>query len=353
MSDTYIYKQNDPSNKAFLLKEGNVTLELNEKDSFVLNGPNLLFGFMEPLLLEELGSCPRLLNAKIDIDSSCEEIPPMEVRWLLGQYESGFSICKTIAQILIQLDKILIKKKDRLSAKEHLGHEYCKLYAEMVDKIGESYNKQRYPWLEDLYSSMVVSVTYVKGKSFSSLSIDSNKSAYEKDFQQLDRYTKSYSSGAYVCQQGDEGNELYILRRGKLKIYIDNHPITEIDKSGTVIGEMIFFLGESRTASIQAIEDTSLAIIKKEDLEKILKDSPNFLKTLATNIANRILHHCNAIEKLNKDLMAGVSNDSKEKDELRDLRTAISNLYMKHKDMGWLYDLFDDLSTKMAELKIK
>ncbi len=353
MSDTYIFKQNDPSNKAFLLENGAVTMELSARDSFRLDGPNLLFGFMEPLLQEELGSCPRLLNAKITSDSSCQEIPPVEFRWLLGQYESGFSVCKTIAQTLIHLDKILIKKKDRLNEKERLVHEYCKLYAEMVDRIGESYNKQRYPWLEELYSSMVVSVTYVKGKSFSSLSIDSNKNAYEKDFQQLDRYTKSYLSGAYVCQQGDEGSELYILRRGKLKVYIDGHPIAEIDKSGTVIGEMIFFLGESRTASIQAIEDTSLAIIKKEDLEKILKDSPNFLKTLATNIANRILHHCNAIEKLNKDLIAGVSNDSKEKEELKDLRTAVSNLYMKHKDMGWLYDLFDDLSTKMEELKIK
>ncbi|GMT49144.1 MAG: hypothetical protein IEMM0008_0683 [bacterium] len=353
MSDTYIYKQNDPSNKAYLLEKGTVTLELNETENFELKGPNLLFGFLETLLQEELGSCPRLLSARIDSDSTCQEIPPVEIRWLLAQYESGFSICQTIAQTLIHLDTILIKKKDKLNKKERSGHECCKLYSEIVDKIGESYNAYRYPWLENLYSSMIVSVTYVKGKSFSSLNVDPNKSTYETDFQQLDRYTKSYLSGAYVCQQGDEGNELYILRRGKLKIYINNHPITEIDKPGTVIGEMIFFLGESRTASIQVIEDTSLAIIKKEDLEKILKDSPNFLKTLATNIANRVFHHCNAIEKLNKDLVDGVSNEPKEKEELKDLRTALSNLYMKHKDMGWLYELFEDLSTKMKELKIK
>ncbi len=356
LSDHLVYKKKDVSDSAYVLTTGKIVFELNENDSFEFVGDNIIFGVPELLIAEEDGYCLRLFNARVDSNSQYKQINWDIILKQISSYHFGFNMAKYIAQTLIELDDILIRKKEFLADKEHLAHEYCKVFSWAVDRLEEQFKQKRYPWLNMLYSSNVNSISYAKGKAFSSLqSEDPNKKLGSFTMRQLDQFSQFYPSGAYVCQQGDAGDELYILKQGRLQVLINDYPIRVIENTGAIIGEMALLLERHRTASLKALDDSYLAVIKKDELEKTLAAQPRFLKIIAANLSRRILHHCLTINDLNQSFNnMGLNPDLnlKDKDELDDLRKAIRELYIKHSDMDWLDDINQGISEKLEKIEV-
>lgn len=350
MGYQYIYIQNEVPKHGYQVLNGSITNVLNEKDSFVLSGKDFIFGVPELLLREEDGSCRRLFSVRTESPTDYREITLETVKKKISQHDSGFHLVRTIAETLIELDKFHIQKKKELDIRKNLSQEYAKIYAYYVDTIGEEFSKRKHiKWLEELYKALKNSLTYTKGKALVNLD-SSAKLHIESNFDQLDNYTKRFNANSYICQQGDDGNELYILRKGKIRVFINDQPISVIEKEGSIIGEMIFLIGGERTASMQAIEDTSLAVIKKEDLEKILLFNPNFLKTLSLNLSRRIYHHCINIEKINSELKNNLSVNNVEREDLREAKNQLSSLYLKHKE-EWLDQLLNDLTDRIFQVE--
>lgn len=99
----------------------------------------------------------------------------------------------------------------------------------------------------------------------------------------------TYHRGQLIFQEGEEGNALFIVLNGKVKVCLYDEEGREyvldvIGKDG-FFGELALIDELPRSANILAIETCDLLIIRRNDFMKLLMDNPsisiNILKVLA------------------------------------------------------------------------
>src|SRR5208283_2608153 len=83
-----------------------------------------------------------------------------------------------------------------------------------------------------------------------------------------------YEAGEVIVEEGDEGDEAYIIYSGKVEVYRKGYDgkkvvINELGP-GEIFGELALFGDGFRTASVQAIEESFVAVISKEKLYEII-----------------------------------------------------------------------------------
>ncbi|HEX2912078.1 MAG TPA: cyclic nucleotide-binding domain-containing protein [Chloroflexia bacterium] len=87
-----------------------------------------------------------------------------------------------------------------------------------------------------------------------------------------------FEDGTYICHKGDPANELYIIYRGAVEILADEeNPSSRLAlrRAGEWVGELAF-LGEiPRTASMRAIGDVELLVLKGDNFVKVLYEYPD------------------------------------------------------------------------------
>ena len=90
---------------------------------------------------------------------------------------------------------------------------------------------------------------------------------------------RHYPAGAIICPKGDRGQELYLISKGSVAIdlplsrYDSAHKTISVLTAGMYFGELSFFDGKERSADVVAREDVELLMLKKEDYDKIIKQS--------------------------------------------------------------------------------
>lgn len=100
-----------------------------------------------------------------------------------------------------------------------------------------------------------------------------------------------YPRGTYLFRRNDPSHELYIVKRGKLKIFKTEGDVEiEFDEAGPgeVIGELAALDGGLRTASVVAIEDTEVFVIPYDDFQKIVRQIPDWLKKITMILVQRL-----------------------------------------------------------------
>ena len=89
---------------------------------------------------------------------------------------------------------------------------------------------------------------------------------------------KQFSPGSIVIQQGDNGNELYLIESGKLECYKlfqgETKPrLLKVYESGESFGELALLYNTPRAASIKAITLSICWVLDRECFNHIVKDS--------------------------------------------------------------------------------
>lgn len=86
-----------------------------------------------------------------------------------------------------------------------------------------------------------------------------------------------------MCREGDKGDAFYLIRDGEADVYriIDGNkkPIA-ILKEGQFFGEMSLLLNESRNATVEVVENTSLVKLSTEDFHEIMKKDEKMMNEL-------------------------------------------------------------------------
>ena len=98
-------------------------------------------------------------------------------------------------------------------------------------------------------------------------------------------------AGTMVFHRGDPGDVLYIVRSGRIKIFTRAGDGTEkvlgFDTEGSFFGEMALLTGEPRSASAEAVSDSRLLLLAKDDFDRLLADNPIVQRTMLAVIARR------------------------------------------------------------------
>lgn len=96
-------------------------------------------------------------------------------------------------------------------------------------------------------------------------------------FDRKSRYEKKLAPGDVLFTEGDQGDEMYLIRVGKVKLtkgQEEEERIISILKEGDFFGEMVVIDGSPRNSTCTALEDTSLIVIDRETFNSKVAENP-------------------------------------------------------------------------------
>ena len=104
-----------------------------------------------------------------------------------------------------------------------------------------------------------------------------------------------------IFRQEDPGDSFYIIRSGRVRVYrVDNDGL-ETDISvlgpGESFGEMALLTGQTRSANVEAIGETRLMVLSKEQFERILRDFPHISLAFVKQMSEWLVKSEKIIEK--------------------------------------------------------
>lgn len=79
--------------------------------------------------------------------------------------------------------------------------------------------------------------------------------------------TRKVKEGALLTEQGQAGNELYLLLDGVLRAEVDGEPLAEMGP-GALLGERAVLEGGLRTATLRAVTSCRVAIAAADDIDR-------------------------------------------------------------------------------------
>lgn len=103
--------------------------------------------------------------------------------------------------------------------------------------------------------------------------------------------TVHVAGGEWLFRQGDPGDALYFVLRGRLQVWLDDgaEPRWLADQvAGEVIGEIALLSTERRTAGVRAARDSALLRLDRDTFERLVNRHPVMGVRLASHIAERL-----------------------------------------------------------------
>lgn len=101
-----------------------------------------------------------------------------------------------------------------------------------------------------------------------------------------------YLKGEIIYQAGDQSDSLYIVRRGKIKIYrlseSGKEQLIRILTPGNFTGELALFRESIHESYAEAMEETEVCMINRLDLQQILKKFPSISLKILSEISSRL-----------------------------------------------------------------
>lgn len=107
-------------------------------------------------------------------------------------------------------------------------------------------------------------------------------------------------AGQVIYDQGEPSETLFILKRGRVQLYrltTDGKKL-EIDTvhSGTFFGEMPLIDEHLRETSAEALEESLVCVLEREDLERIVLAKPRVALRLLEKVSERLAGHAARLE---------------------------------------------------------
>lgn len=103
---------------------------------------------------------------------------------------------------------------------------------------------------------------------------------------------RKLAPGERLYRQGDPGESLAIVCTGLLRIVVVTESGIEVTigkrEPGTVIGEMALLDGKERSASADAVEESSVWLLERERFYSLLEENPKLARHLLSVLSERL-----------------------------------------------------------------
>jgi CRP-like cAMP-binding protein len=126
---------------------------------------------------------------------------------------------------------------------------------------------------------------------------------------ELSKYLRVYENGQILFKEGDEGDELFMIVSGKLRVtkVIDGQKRNlAVLSDGDLVGEMAIFENKPRSATVEAIGKAEVLAFNRGNFKMVFQLHPQWTIQLIESFAGRINAVYNEIGKAN-DLQQVIS----------------------------------------------
>ncbi len=102
---------------------------------------------------------------------------------------------------------------------------------------------------------------------------------------------RQFPKNAVLINEGEQGDSLFILLSGKVKVYASNEAgkefVIDFHGTGEYVGEMSLD-GAPRSASVMTVEPTSCAVVSRANFHEFILAHPDFALHLIEKLIQRV-----------------------------------------------------------------
>ncbi|AFK85548.1 MULTISPECIES: Crp/Fnr family transcriptional regulator [Thermoanaerobacterium] len=113
---------------------------------------------------------------------------------------------------------------------------------------------------------------------------------------------KEYKKNTVIFYEGDEGDAIYFVKKGKVKIskisQQGKEHIIRIMEDGDIFAESLLFIGGKYPATAEAIEDSKIIVLKNKDIENLILNNNEVALGIIKLMAKRLQNVAVIIENL-------------------------------------------------------
>ncbi|ACR13158.1 Crp/Fnr family transcriptional regulator [Teredinibacter turnerae] len=104
--------------------------------------------------------------------------------------------------------------------------------------------------------------------------------------------TRSYPKNTILVTEGDESNHLYIIKKGKVSVFLTGDDgrqvILNFMTEGEYFGELSLLDGEPRSASVMTVSPCEFIAISRASFQDLLKNNQEFSQFMICELTKRI-----------------------------------------------------------------
>ncbi|MFT3699547.1 MAG: cyclic nucleotide-binding domain-containing protein [Kofleriaceae bacterium] len=110
-----------------------------------------------------------------------------------------------------------------------------------------------------------------------------------EDLEELAGLVEEYriEAGQTLFEQGDVGDAVYLIVKGRLRVYVGEVTINE-SGAGSVIGEMAVLDSAPRSATVTALERTRALRVPGEGFKRLLSERPEMSEAIVAELVHRM-----------------------------------------------------------------
>ena len=99
--------------------------------------------------------------------------------------------------------------------------------------------------------------------------------------------TALFPNGATIFQEGDTGDSMFAIKRGKVAIMVGGN-IVDVLREEELFGEMALLEHTTRAAAVVALEETELVEVDKAKFYNLVRQNPHFALQLMQLLSERL-----------------------------------------------------------------
>ena len=99
--------------------------------------------------------------------------------------------------------------------------------------------------------------------------------------------TRRVRAGAVIFREGEDADELFVIKSGYVRIQIGNRVVAELT-ADTIFGEMALIDDEPRSATALAITDVELVPVSEKQFLFLVSQNPYFALKVMRVLAQRL-----------------------------------------------------------------
>ena len=99
--------------------------------------------------------------------------------------------------------------------------------------------------------------------------------------------SRCFKAGNTIFREGDEANELFVIKSGKVRIQIGNRTLTELEPD-SIFGEMALIDNEPRSATAIAVTDVELVPVGEKQFLFLVSQTPYFALKVMRVLVQRL-----------------------------------------------------------------